>query len=236
MSELRANLRRELNPERVVQDTINLIRVPSPTGDSKAVTELYAERLRALGLEPQYDETIPGSPSVVAYLEGGHPGPTLELAGHLDVIPAPHDPPEMRGGRLYGRGAQDMKGGMAAVLEVARILSGVREQLHGRLMVCAYGMHEAPLGRGQVLGPLLERGIVGDAVINVEGSIEAVPVIGKGMSTFEITVEREGVPMHELSATADTVNPIFSPCRMRNSPIMRSRNFRNSSKSRSLQS
>jgi acetylornithine deacetylase len=209
MSEKRANLQQQFDPARVVQAAIDLIRVPSPTGDSKAVTELYADRLRALGLEPEYDETIPGSPSVVAYLEGAHSGPTLELAGHLDVIPAPHDPPEIREERLYGRGAQDMKGGMAAVLEVTRLLSTVREHLHGRLMVCAYGMHEAPLGRGQVLGPLLERGVVGDAVINVEGPQDVVPVIGKGMSTFEITVERTGVPVHELAAPPELVNPIL---------------------------
>jgi len=209
MSDMRTDLQQQLDPARIVQGAIDLIRVPSPTGDSKAVTELYAERLRALGLTPQYDEMVPGSPSVVAYMEGGHPGPTLELAGHLDVIPAPHDPPEVREGRLYGRGAQDMKGGMAAALEVARLLASVREQLHGRLMICAYGMHEAPLGRGQVLIPLLERGIVGDAVINVEGPIDQVPVIGKGMSTFEIAVERTGVPMHELGAPPGTVNPIL---------------------------
>jgi len=209
MSELRANLQQQLDPERVAQTTVDLIRVLSPTGDSKAVTEVYAQRLRALGLEPEVDETIPGSPSVVATLEGGHPGPTLELAGHLDVIPAPHDPPDIRDGVLYGRGAQDMKGGMAAVIEVTRLLATVREHLHGRLMVCAYGMHEAPLGRGQVLIPLLERGIVGDAVINVEGPLDQVPVIGKGMSTFEITVERPGVPMHELGAPPGTVNPIL---------------------------
>jgi acetylornithine deacetylase/succinyl-diaminopimelate desuccinylase-like protein len=208
MSDIRAQLQQKLTPTRIVQEAADLIRIPSPTGDSKAVTELYADRLRALGLDAEYDETVPGSPSVVAYLDGGHPGPTLELAGHLDVIPAPHDPPEIRENRLYGRGAQDMKGGMAAALEVLRLLATVREHLHGRLMVCAYGMHEAPLGRGQVLDGLLARGIVGDAVINVEGPLHEVPVIGKGMSTFEITVERPGAPMHELAAPPDLVHPI----------------------------
>jgi acetylornithine deacetylase/succinyl-diaminopimelate desuccinylase-like protein len=88
-------------------------------------------------------------------------------------------------------------------------LSTVQDQLHGCLMICAYGMHEAPLGRGQVLGGLLERGVVGDAVINVEGPLDEVPVIGKGMSTFEITVERPGVPVHELAAPAGLAHPIL---------------------------
>ena len=48
MSALRTQLQRQLDPTRLAQETLDLVRVPSPTGDSKAVTELYAERLRAL--------------------------------------------------------------------------------------------------------------------------------------------------------------------------------------------
>jgi acetylornithine deacetylase/succinyl-diaminopimelate desuccinylase-like protein len=46
-------------------------------------------------------------------------------------------------------------------------------------------------------------------VINVEGPLDQVPVIGKGMSTFEILVQRPGVPMHELGAPPGTINPIL---------------------------
>ena len=102
-----------------------------------------------------------------------------------------------------------MKGGLAAVLEVTRLLATVQEQLHGRLMVCAYGLHEAPVGRGQVLSGLLRRGIVGDAAISVEGPLDEVPVIGKGMSTYEIVVERPGVPIHEVHAAPDLPHPLL---------------------------
>jgi acetylornithine deacetylase/succinyl-diaminopimelate desuccinylase-like protein len=204
-----AQLQQRLDPEHIVESALDLLRIPSPTGDSRQVTEFYAKRLRELGLAVEFDEEFPASPSVIAYLDGGQPGPTLELAGHLDVIPVPHDPPSIRDGVLYGRGAADMQGGMAAVLEVARVLAPVRDRLRGRLMVCAFGLHEAPLGRGQSLQRLLERGIVGDAVINVEGPADYVPVIGKGMSTFEIVIEREGEPVHEVQASSHLPHPLL---------------------------
>jgi acetylornithine deacetylase/succinyl-diaminopimelate desuccinylase-like protein len=59
------------------------------------------------------------------------------------------------------------------------------------------------------LSRLLERGIVGDAVINVEGPADIVTVIGKGMSTYEITIEREGQPIHEVRAIPDLPHPLL---------------------------
>ncbi|MGQ9684382.1 MAG: M20 family metallopeptidase, partial [Anaerolineae bacterium] len=198
-----------LDPPALHQLALDLVRIPSPTGDSRAVAELYAERLRALGLDVTFDDEFPESPSVIAYLQGGRPGPTLEFAGHLDTIPVPHEAAVIRDGLLYGRGACDMKGSLAAAAEALRLLLPVREQLHGRIMLCAYGYHEAPLGRAQSLLRLLERGIVGDAVICIEGPSEHVAIIGRGMSTFEITIERPGEPLHELQAPKDTPHPLL---------------------------
>ena len=189
-----------VDPRGVVQMALDLIRIPSPTGHEAQVAEFYAESLRELGLEVELDEEFPGSPSVVAYLNGGVSGPTLELGGHLDTIPVPHEPPVIRDGLLYGRGAEDMKGGLAAMYEVARVLARFRDSIRGRLLICAWGRHEAPAGRGETVASLVQRGIHGDAVINVEGPCEWVPIIGKGMSTFEVRVEREGPPLHELNA------------------------------------
>lgn len=209
MDAIHADLQRRLDPQRVTRWAFELVAIPSPTGDSHAAAEYYAAQLRALGIEPAFDEDIPGSPSVIAYVEGAHPGPTLELAGHLDVIPVEQDPPSIHDGVLYGRGACDMKGPLAAVLETARLLASERDRMHGRLMVCAYGLHEAPLGRAQSLLRLIERGIIGDSVISVEGPADAVAITGRGMSTYEITVERAGEPLHELQAPADTPHPLL---------------------------
>jgi acetylornithine deacetylase/succinyl-diaminopimelate desuccinylase-like protein len=209
MTDTRAQLQQQLDPARVHQWALELVRIPSPTGDSRQAAEYYAARLREVGLSVEFDEEFPQSPSVIAYLHGSQPGPTLELAGHLDAIPVPDDAPAIRDGVLYGRGATDMKGSMAAVLEAARVLAPVRDRLRGHLLVCAYGLHEAPVGRAQSLLRLLERGIVGDAVISVEGPADEVAVIGKGMSTFEIIIERAGEPLHEVQAPPDLPHPLL---------------------------
>ncbi|MDI7277009.1 MAG: M20/M25/M40 family metallo-hydrolase, partial [Anaerolineae bacterium] len=209
MSSPLTQLHSQVDPERVHRLALDLVAIPSPTGDSRQVAGFYADRLREVGVEVQLDAEFPESPSVLACVEGGSPGPTLELAGHLDTIPVPHDAPQIRDGLLYGRGTCDMKGSLAAVLEVVRVLWPVRGRLRGRVMVCAYGYHEAPLGRAQSLLRLLERGIVGDAVVCVEGPADELAVIGKGMSTFEITVEREGEPTHELAAAPGTPHPLL---------------------------
>lgn len=209
MNDVLRQLQMQLDPVRIAEWALELVRVPSPTGDSRQVTLLYAEHLRALGLRVELDETYPGSPAVCAYLEGGRPGPTLELAGHLDVIPVPDDPPAIRGGVLYGRGAADMKGAMAALLEIARVLAPWRAQLCGRLLICAYGLHEAPLGRGEALSQLIAQGLFGDAAIIAEGPAHVASVIGRGMSIFEITVERAGEPIHEVSAPEGLPHPLL---------------------------
>ena len=120
--------------EAVVELTRALIRIPSVAGrqgGERAAAELVAETMSAFGWHPQLTEVSPGRTNVVATLEGGGgPGPTLALEGHLDVVTEGDrsawtvDPfgAEVRDGRLYGRGAADMKAGVAAMLHGARAL------------------------------------------------------------------------------------------------------------------
>jgi acetylornithine deacetylase len=77
---------------------------------------------------------------VIGILEGREPGPSLMLCGHVDTVgvegmDAPFDPVE-RDGRLYGRGSQDMKGGVAAMIDAARVAAR-RPFTRGRLIVAA---------------------------------------------------------------------------------------------------
>jgi acetylornithine deacetylase len=89
-----------------------------------AVAALAAGWLRAWGFHVELVEAAAGRPSVVARLSRG-PGRTLILNGHLDTVGvggmsvAPFGA-EVRDGRLWGRGAADMKGGVAAALAAAR--------------------------------------------------------------------------------------------------------------------
>jgi acetylornithine deacetylase len=93
-----------------------------------------ASLLEAWGLETSTHEVAPGRVNVVARLEGA--GPTLLLNGHLDTVgvegmTVPPFEGALVGGRVLGRGSCDMKGGVAALMAVARRLarSGDRPNL-----------------------------------------------------------------------------------------------------------
>jgi len=131
-----------------VELTQALVRVesvndPEHGRSEAAAAELVARQMRAFGWEPQVDEVAPGRPNAIAVLEGDRPGPTLLFEGHTDVVTeGPRelwsvDPfgGEIRDGRLYGRGAADMKAGVAAMLFAAHdVASG---SFPGRIVVAA---------------------------------------------------------------------------------------------------
>jgi acetylornithine deacetylase len=120
-------------------DSVNPSLVRDAAGEG-AIAAAIAARLRGFGLDVRVEEVAPGRPNVVGVLEGRAPGRSLMFCGHTDTVgvdgmPAPFDP-QIRSGRLYGRGAQDMKGGVAAMMDAARQIA--QEGLaRGRLIVAA---------------------------------------------------------------------------------------------------
>ncbi|NIA68359.1 acetylornithine deacetylase/succinyl-diaminopimelate desuccinylase family protein [Pelagibius litoralis] len=120
--------------------TCDLIRFPTVNPPGEAYTpcaEFLGERLRKRGFEVSYHraEGVVGDSdkyprtNVVARIEGGRPGPCVHFNGHIDVVAAGGgwsvDPfnPLVRDGKVYGRGACDMKGGIAAsVIAVEALL------------------------------------------------------------------------------------------------------------------
>ncbi len=119
----------EIDVDALVAFTQALVRVPSVYDparglDERPAAELVAEQMRAFGWAPELDEVAPGRPNVIATIEGDGPGRTLMFEGHTDVVtegdPATwsFDPfgGELRDGRILGRGAADMKAGVAAML------------------------------------------------------------------------------------------------------------------------
>src|SRR5215203_1939481 len=125
--------------ELVSIDSVNPSLVPGGAGEGQ-VAAAVAASMRSCGLDVELQEIEPGRPNVIGVLEGRQPGPTLMFCGHLDTVgvegmEAPFTPRE-REGRLYARGAQDMKSGVAAMVDAARIAAagGLRR---GRLIVAA---------------------------------------------------------------------------------------------------
>ena len=132
------------------------------------------------------DDVFPATPTVVARLDGGEPGPTVVLYAHLDTVPIPHDPPRVEGDRIYGRGSADMKGAAVCALEAAQVLAE-SGPFAGELVLVLIGLHEAPGGRGEDLTHLLtQTGFTADYAVVCELSGHDVAVAHMGQATVEI--------------------------------------------------
>jgi len=78
--------------------TLDLVRVESPTGETRAAADLYAARLEELGMEVEVQRDVfPATPTVIGRLRGTRPGPRVVLNGHLDTVPIPHAEPRVDG-------------------------------------------------------------------------------------------------------------------------------------------
>jgi acetylornithine deacetylase/succinyl-diaminopimelate desuccinylase-like protein len=202
-----------VDPERLREMTMDLVRIPSWPGEERAVAERYAAMLRQAGLGVSWDESCPESPSVIGRWSAAASGPTLQLDGHTDTIPVEHPPPRIEGGVLYGRGAADMKCGLVAIAEVCRILIAARLPLRGQILVTAHGQHERPAPGRRLHEPLLrlfEKGIKGDGCIIPEGPEHELAIAGKGLFIWEITFSRDGEPVHEVRAAGTIPNPVMA--------------------------
>ena len=123
----------------VAIDSVNPSLVSGARGEADIAVRV-ADVMRRAGLDVTLQEVLPGRPNVVGVLDGRRSGPTLMLCGHTDTVGVtgmdrPFDP-VIVDDRLYGRGAQDMKGGLAAIVDVARRLAADGLDA-GRLVVAA---------------------------------------------------------------------------------------------------
>lgn len=130
-----------------LQDLIRIKSVYDPTvegaNETKAATFIY-NFLKAEGIEVYIEEVVPGRPNVIAFLRGTGPGKTLLFEGHTDVVTAgdqeawKYDPfgAEIIGDRIYGRGACDTKGNLAAALFAAKAIKDSKIEFKGNILLC----------------------------------------------------------------------------------------------------
>lgn len=170
----------------------DLIRFPTvnPPGDEGPLAAHLAGWLEALGLSVQLHEVLPGRPNLVARLRGRAGAPTLLFNTHMDVVPPgagwTRDPfaGELVDGRVYGRGAVDAKGSLAAFLLAAAALARGGVPLDGDLVVTAVVDEEASSQGARRLAPAVaaDHAIVGeptglDVVIAHRGSLRPVVAV-----------------------------------------------------------
>jgi len=135
-------------------DSVNSSLVPGGAGESRIAAHV-AEKMRALGMVVTTLEATRGRPSVVGRVPGSGGGRSLMLNAHLDTVGiegmAGALAPTIRDGRLYGRGAYDMKGSLAACLATVKALADAKADVRGDLVLAAVADEEyASLGTAEV--------------------------------------------------------------------------------------
>jgi acetylornithine deacetylase len=122
----------------IAANSINPSLVPGAPGEAEAA-EVVRAAMAGAGLDVVLQEAAPGRPNVIGVLEGREPGPSLMFCGHLDTVGVEGmtDPfvPRESHGRLYARGSQDMKGGVASMVAAAGVLA--KHWTRGRIIVAA---------------------------------------------------------------------------------------------------
>jgi acetylornithine deacetylase len=169
-------------------NSINPSLVPGAPGEAEAAAYVR-EALRRLGLDATLVEATPGRPSVIGILRGSGGGRSLMLNGHLDTVGVEGMPdpfaPQIRDGRMYGRGAFDMKGGLTACLVAVKAVVDARLPLRGELVVAAVADEEyASLGTAEVA-----------AHVRVDGAIVTEP------TDLELCIAHKGFVWLEVETT-----------------------------------
>ena len=171
----------------VAIDSINPNLVPGGAGESD-IAHFVANWLGEAGVEVTLDEPVPGRVSVIGTVHGTGGGRSLLLNAHLDTVGVagmqrPFEP-VVESNRLYGRGAYDMKAGLAAIMTVTALAK--RHSFRGDVILTAVADEEfASLGTQSIL-----KQISADAAIVTEPTALRLCIAHKGFVWMEITTDR----------------------------------------------
>jgi len=174
---------------------VDLVRTPSHRGldrQEEAVARILAEWLRARGVEADVKEAAPGRPNVIARVQAPSAGRRLVLCGHTDTVPPNAPDPgdsfsgEIRAGHLWGRGAADMKGGIAAMAAAVAALAATQALRAGEVVLAAVVDEEM-----ESLGAeaLIAGGLRADGAIVGEPTENRLALGHKGLEWIEVSFQ-----------------------------------------------
>ena len=188
-----------------------LVKIPSVTMQEAEVCNYFEAQVRDMGLDVDVREVTPGRSNLYARIPGEGKGPALMLNGHLDTIPMGNCVPfRQEGDRIYGRGASDMKGGLAAILGATRALVTAGIRLTGDVWITGVVGHEeteaAKDGPPALISDLKQNRVGGDRILIGEGW-DSLWVMSMGSMVFTITLESKQGGKHTTHVPFEE-NPI----------------------------
>ncbi len=203
----------DLTQELIAVDSVNPGLVPGAAGERDIAAHLAA-RLVASGFDVEL-VAPPGDDARVSVLgvwSGAQPGRTVVVNGHLDTVGVDGmDEPfsaRIEGDRLIGRGASDMKGGVAGIVIAAEEL--VRRGVPGRVVVALVADEEdASVGASAVLDRLRERDITPDVCVIAEPTWLDLAVAHRGFALYEVTLTGRAAHSSQPELAVD-VMPAFA--------------------------
>src|SRR5215210_4643995 len=187
--------------EQTVAFTQELVRIPTENPKLAAITagaeaacqDVIEARLQTLGCVIDRWDVYPGRPDLIGRLQGhgGEKGRSLILNGHIDVVPAGdpagwiHEPfaAEIAEGKIWGRGAVDMKGGVAAMIAAVEAIQRVGIRLQGDVLIESV-VDEETGGPGTL--QTIEHGYRADAAIVVEPTNLVIQPVEGGLEWLRL--------------------------------------------------
>lgn len=154
-----------ISADEIAQLTRNLVRLDTtnPPGNERQAVEVISEYLKPYGFECHFIEHEPQRATLLARLKGQGERGAVVFNGHVDVVPVGagswEQPPfegVIAGGKVWGRGSADMKGGVAAMLAAAKAISQANLPLKGDLILTATAGEEVNMLGARSLAALPE--------------------------------------------------------------------------------
>ena len=221
MSDKRETILGFLNEEKdvILELFTDLLRArsPNPPGDTRQAAKVVQRFLEARDLSCKIVSPHPEMPNIISRFESATPGRHLVLNGHIDVFPVTADlegwsvdpwGAEKKDGKIYGRGASDMKAGTTASIVTFWLLSRLREHIRGKLTLTCVSDEETfgPWGARYLMEHHPE--VHGDCLLNGEPSgPEAIIFAERGPCWIQFDVRTPGAhgAMVHLSKSASKI-------------------------------
>ncbi|MFC1594401.1 M20 family metallopeptidase [Candidatus Omnitrophota bacterium] len=184
-----------INKQRLVTLTRDLIKINSenPPGNEYKIARFIEKTLKNIGLTTLLYEFTKGRPNVIGILQGDDIHKSLLLTPHVDTVPAgkgwkyPPFAAKIEKGRIYGRGATDCKGNVAAGIEALTSLKEDGVSLRHTLLFAATVDEETGSKFG--LLPLIEEKILKpSAAVILDSDVFNIIVAQKGLIHFKISI------------------------------------------------